>query len=88
MSFRAGNTSLIGPDLNNLNLNLVYKIWGVVQLQVYRSVVHKIDDKNKSEQILNTWLGMDNHITTMQLTRGVDILEHVCGQMWTLEQLL
>jgi len=40
------------------------------------------------QYLLNIWLGMVQHITTMQLTRGVGILEHVFGQMRTLEQLL
>jgi len=40
------------------------------------------------QYLLNIWLGMVHYIMTMQLTRGVSILEHVCRQMWTLEQLV
>jgi len=48
--------------------------------------VHKTDEVK--QYLLNIWLGMDHHIMHMQLTRGVGILEHVCMQMWSLEQLL
>jgi len=55
-------------------------------LPVYRSRVHKIDEVK--QYLLIIWLGVDYHVTTMQISRGEGILEHVCRQMWTLEQLL
>jgi len=69
-----------GPDLNSSDFKQVYqKIWGVVYQQFCRSRVHKIDEVK--QYLLNIWLRMDHHITTMQLMRGVGILEHACGQM-------
>jgi len=56
-------------------------MWGVVQQQAYQLRVLNIDKQKQC--LLSVWLCMD-HCVTDDAT--IDILLHVCGQMWTLEQ--
>jgi len=50
------------PDLNPVD----YKIWGIIQEQVYQSWVHSIDELK--QRLLRVWHGMDQSI----IDRAVD----------------
>ena len=72
--------AFIPPDLwpaNSPDLNPVdYRIWSIVQQQVYQSRVHDTDELKQCVQQM--WRKVDQSITDNALTSGTSVFVHAC----------